>query len=83
MTPKDLKIGKIYTLPFKKENFHMIFLSKEDDMLNFATYNDGENAWYIPDTWNYDYENDDFQKFKAPKGLGKQDMVQSLFENRK
>lgn len=82
MKPKDLKVGKIYVHFFSKDDYHiMILLDKNSEELTFATYSSEKNAWYIPDIWNYDFENDGFDDFDSDdfSSLEKQDFISSIF----
>lgn len=83
MKPRDLEVGKVYTHIFgKNDYFIMVMIAKDSEDLTFATYNSEKNIWYIPDIWNYDFENDGFEKFDSKdfSSLEKQDFISSLFE---
>jgi CRISPR/Cas system-associated endonuclease/helicase Cas3 len=87
MKAKNLEVGHVYkvhlsySLATDDEYFIMLLLRKTSDELIFATYNSSDNTWYIPDTWNYDFESDKFQEYR-PRMLTDSDrrgIIESLF----
>lgn len=83
MKTSELKIGNVYIYPFKGSYFILLLREITSEDLIFATYNSENNKWYIPDVWNYDFENDGFEKLKSKK-LSKvelRDCIQALFTN--
>lgn len=87
MKAKNLEVGHVYKVQLAysriagDEYFIMLLLRKTSDELIFATYNSADNTWYIPDTWNYDFDSNKFQEYK-PRMLTNSDrrgIIESLF----